>query len=134
MADKDLGDALKAPWYVRLGLKLGRGGLVGWISKVFSGKPGMLRTVLAIFVVAMAVLPMVGPDIGRIVGAVGEYLGLAAQAVGVPVDPQALSDAFKAWWLATLALLAILRPIVRWVIAGFRSKDLGSVTPPALKG
>lgn len=137
VGDKDdLGDALGAPWYVRLGLKLGRGGIVKRIKGLFEGKPGLLRTVLALFVLTMATLPVLGPKVGQVVGAIGSYLGLAAQAVGVPVDPQALADAFEAWWLATLALVALLRPVVRWVIAGFSGKDLGEVSPsnPSLKG
>jgi len=123
MAGKtDLGSAIGAPWYARLALRLGRGGIVSRFKAMFEGRPGVLRTVLALFVLAMAVLPTLGPGVGRVVGAIGEYLGLAAQATGVPVDPEALRAAFEAWWLATLALVAILRPVARYVIAGWAAQ------------
>lgn len=118
----DLGAALGAPWYARLALRLSRGGIVRKMKALFESRPGLLRTSLAAFVLAMAVLPSLSPATGRLVGAIGEYLGLAAQSAGVPVDPEALRAAFEAWWLATLALLAILRPAARWVIAGWAAQ------------
>ena len=108
------------PWYAKLAAKLFKSKVAGWVHTFFHGKPGLLRTVLAVFVLAMAVLPVVGPDVGKIVGAVGDYLGLAGQAVGVPVDPAALAKAFSDWWLATLALVALLRPVIRWVLDAFK--------------
>lgn len=116
------------PWYAKLASKLFRGRISKLVSGALGNKPGLLRTLLALAVVAIAFLPAAGQaHIATIISAVIEYLGLAAQTAGVPVDPKALAEGFRVWWLQTLALLALLRPVLRWVVVAWVAARKGPV-------
>ena len=127
----DLGRALGAPWYIRLGLKLGRGGVVAKVGKLFEGRPGLTRTILALYIAVTAILHAVGlQGPAELLTTAWAWLGLTQATAGAPVDTTALSAAVDAFVTATLGLIAIVRPLVRWVMAAWKKTDLGSVTPP----
>ena len=127
----DLGRALGAPWYVRLGLKLGRGGVVAKVGKLFEGRPGLTRTILALYIAATAVLHAVGlQGPAELLTTAWTWMGLSGATAAAPVDTTALSAAVDAFVTAVLGLVAIARPLIRWVLAGWKKPGLGSVTPP----
>jgi len=110
------------PWYAKLLLKLGQSKIVAAVKAFFTAKPGLLRTVVVLYVVAVPALAFFHlGDPARIVTEVFTWLGLAAQTAGLPVDPAALGAAVTTWLKATVALLALARPVVRWIAAGFKA-------------
>jgi len=91
------------------------------VGKYLTAKPGLLRTTVVLYVIVTAVLAFfhVAEPLS-ILTQVFSWLGLAAQTAGMPVDPHAVGEAFTNFLKALLVLLAVLRPIVRWVEAGFK--------------
>ena len=100
-------------WWTRRWLGLGRKTMTSGLLKLFTGKPGLMRSILAAYIVAVIVLKALGQDqIADTLGNALAWVGLTPGAIGAPVDPAAIGA-------AALALVALARPFVRWVIAGF---------------
>lgn len=104
---------LGAPWYVRLALKWGRGGIVSWFTKLFEGKPGLLRTVTVVYILAVVVLKALGLEsVAGSVGTVFSWLGLLSPDSPVPPE-QAVA--------VLLAAVAAGRALVRWILDAFKA-------------
>lgn len=95
-----------------LGLGLLKGVAMDLLKKLFTGKPGLTRTIAALYIVAVVVLKALGLDsIAETVGVAVQWLGLLPAAM--PVDPATAVAGI-------LAAVALARQFVRWVIEGFK--------------
>lgn len=81
-----------------------------FLKDLFAKKPGLLRTVVAVYVFAVVALKALHLDsIADALGSVAAWIGITPASTGFPVDQAALSA-------AVLALVALVRVIVRWYL------------------
>lgn len=108
--DKSWMRILGLGWRTRLGLNWVRGELMDYLKKLFVGKPGLLRTILAVYVVAVVVLNLFGLTAWAtaLSGAL-VWLGVTPESAGAPFSVEALVA-------AVLAFAAVIRPAVRWFV------------------
>jgi len=108
MGDDDWMEGLS--WPQRMALKLGRGGVVDFMKKLFVNRPGLLRTVLAAYVLGLAVLHVLG--LGQYAAwltSIATWIGVSPENAGAPFSTEAVIA-------GVLAFAALLRPVVRWFL------------------
>jgi len=108
--------ALGLGWRVRLALKWMRGDMMDFVKKLVAARPGLLRTILAGYIVVVVVLNVLGlGSIAATVTSVAAFLGATPDAAGAPFNTEAVVA-------AALAFAATARAVLRWFL---------EQTPPA---
>jgi hypothetical protein len=104
-------------WLQRQALKAGRGGVVDLVKKLFTGKPGLLRGVLLLYVVAIATLYALGYEAAAVaLGSLGAYVGVTPENTGLPVPQTELTAMLLAVVAAGRLLLRHVPKLYRWAI------------------